>query len=260
MIAKCCDWSILATGFAAFLLADSKYAQLVKCESTIKGLVSAYSLLLILHAVVKLSSRWNCRFWKSLLNQKPHRALLRNILVFLEKPYKMQLQTKNVYAESKLLNIATKDVTWKLNRSMKMSVRPLTSGFCRWEEKSMVKYRSLRVWFVRKQCDLQLYSTNWILKASKGWFTCWKNRYGLNLYKVGNLSNSIFRFVVRERDVPQDNVEAFLVDLQKLKDEYTDETYFNADEIALFYRLLLETGQSREITWLLLGRNSRKTG
>ena len=23
-------------------------------------------------------------------------------------------------------------------------------------------------------------------KASKGWFTCWKNRYGLNVYKVRN--------------------------------------------------------------------------
>ena len=56
MIAKCCDWSIFATGFAAFLLADSKYAQLVKCESTIKGLASAYSSIADLaRSMVKLS-------------------------------------------------------------------------------------------------------------------------------------------------------------------------------------------------------------
>ena len=34
-------------------------------------------------------------------------------------------------------------------------------------EKSMVMCRSLRVWFVRKQCDLQIYSTNWILRHPK---------------------------------------------------------------------------------------------
>ena len=44
MIAKCCDWSNLVTDFAAFLLADSKYTQHIKCESTMKRLVSAYSL------------------------------------------------------------------------------------------------------------------------------------------------------------------------------------------------------------------------
>ena len=77
-------------------------------------------------------------------------------------------------------------------------------------------------------------------KASKGWFTCWKNRYGLNLYKVRNLSNSNIQICGERRDVPQDNVEAFLVDLQKPKDEYRDENIFNADETALFYRLLPE--------------------
>ena len=86
MIAKCCDWSIFVTGFAAFLLADSKYAQLIKWESTIELLVSAYFLIADLaRSMVKLSISLKLLIWKSLLNQKPHRFLLRNILVFLEK-------------------------------------------------------------------------------------------------------------------------------------------------------------------------------
>ena len=57
---------------------------------------------------------------EKLSQPKPYSALLKNILVFLENSFKMKLQTKNFYAKSKLLNIATKHVTWKVNRSMKM--------------------------------------------------------------------------------------------------------------------------------------------
>ena len=62
----------------------------------------------------------------------------------------------------------------------------------------------------------------------------------MNLYKVRNLSKSNVRICGERRNVPQDNVGAFLVDLQKLKDEYKDENIFNADDTALFYRLLPE--------------------
>ena len=62
----------------------------------------------------------------------------------------------------------------------------------------------------------------------------------MNLYKVRNSSNSYIQICGKRRDVPQDNVEAFLVDLQKPKDEYRDENILNANETALFYRLLPE--------------------
>ena len=67
-----------------------------------------------------------------------------------------------------------------------------------------------------------------------------KNRYGFNLYKVRNSSNSYIQIFSERRDVPLDSVEAFLVDLQKLKDECRDENIPNASETALFYRLLPE--------------------
>ena len=62
----------------------------------------------------------------------------------------------------------------------------------------------------------------------------------MNLYKVRNSSNSDIQICGKRRDVPQDNIEAFLVDLQKPKDEYRDENILNANETALFYRLLPE--------------------
>ena len=77
-------------------------------------------------------------------------------------------------------------------------------------------------------------------KASVGWFTCWENRYRLNVYKVRNFLNSNIQICGERKDVPQDNIEVFLVDLRKLKDEYRDENVCNADETALFYRLLRE--------------------
>ena len=55
---------------------------------------------------------------------------------------------------------------------------------------------------------------------------------------VRNSSNSYIQICGERRDVPQDNVEAFLVDLQKPKDEYRDENILNANETALFYHLL----------------------
>ena len=84
MIAKCYDWSIFATGFAAFLLADSKYAQPVKCESTIKGLVSAHSPIADLaRNSVKLSISLKLQILEKLAERK---FLLRNNLLFIEKP------------------------------------------------------------------------------------------------------------------------------------------------------------------------------
>ena len=62
----------------------------------------------------------------------------------------------------------------------------------------------------------------------------------MNVYKVRNLSNSNVKICGERRDVPQDNVEVFLVGLQKLKDVCRDENIFNAGETTLFYRLLTE--------------------
>ena len=72
-------------------------------------------------------------------------------------------------------------------------------------------------------------------EASKELFTCWKNGYGLNVYKVRNLSNSNIQICGERQDVLQDNVGVFWVDLQKPKDEYRDVNILNAGGSALFY-------------------------
>ena len=87
MIAKCCDWSIFVTGFAAFLLADSKYAQLVKCKSTMEGFVSAHSPITDLaRNSVELSISLKLQILEKLAERK---SLSRNTMLFLEKTIRM---------------------------------------------------------------------------------------------------------------------------------------------------------------------------
>ena len=132
MIAKCCDWSIVATGFAAFLLADSKYVQLVDCESTIKGLASAYSPIVHLARSAQVVHLVEIADFGKAFWTKSHTEFCCETFLCFSKNH-----TK---CNCKLLQM---------------------------REKSMVMCRSLTVWFVRKQCDLQIYLTKWILRHPK---------------------------------------------------------------------------------------------
>ena len=119
--------------------------------------------------------------------------------------------TQNIIANKELLRVVEiakhSHKRCHPNRSMKMVVRPLTSGFCRCV-KSMVKYRSLKVRFVRKQSDLKIYLTNRVLKHPKD---------GLLIGKI--VMNWMYFRIEGGGKMLHRTIEVYLVDLQKPKDE-----------------------------------------
>ena len=254
---QCYDWSIFATEFAAFLLADLKYAQFVKCESTIKELVSTYSPIADLaRSMVKLSISLKLQISEKLAEPKAtqssvakqfgvsrkniqnviaNKELLRGVEIAKHSHKRCHLKVEQKYED-----VSEATYQWLLQMRERHGEVPIVE--------SVVCAKAMRFANLLNKPDF---------KASKGWFTCWKNRYGLNLYKVRNLSNSNIQIFGERRDVLQDNVEVFLVDLQKLKDEYRDENIFNADETALFYHLLPERTIERNHL-AAVGKNSRE--
>ena len=157
MIAKCYDWE----EFCSFLLADSKYVQLVKSESTTKGSVSGnFPIADLPRSVVKLST-----------------SLKLLILEKLADPITIQsCVAKHFGVSSSKVPIAESVICAKAMRSATSLNKPN-------------------------------------FKAFKLWFTCWKIRYGLNVYKVRNLSTSNIQICGERNDVPQDNVKSYLINL-----------------------------------------------
>ncbi|KAF4531378.1 hypothetical protein B566_EDAN019502 [Ephemera danica] len=65
-------------------------------------------------------------------------------------------------------------------------------------------------------------------KASKGWYRSWKNKHGLNVYKICG----------EAKDAPLTSIDDFLKSLPTLIGNYDEKDVFNCDETALYYRVL----------------------
>jgi hypothetical protein len=76
--------------------------------------------------------------------------------------------------------------------------------------------------------------------ASKGWFRSWKNKYGLTLYKVScfDIITRIKQICGEAKDAPQESIDNFVQGLPSLLSGYKDSDIYNADETALYYRVL----------------------
>ncbi|VDP75587.1 unnamed protein product [Echinostoma caproni] len=70
-------------------------------------------------------------------------------------------------------------------------------------------------------------------KASRGWFNCWKNRFGLSSNKQTSAKRT-------SNNSQEETIVSFLKEFHNLKTKYTEADIFNAEETTLYYHILPE--------------------